>query len=354
MSELAQNLDNLARGSLAQGRRWMLTINNPTFDESEKLWLLGHHQCIDCLVYGAEHCDEGTPHFQIYIQFKQMWRWNRVKALFPRADIELAKKPKLACCRYCAKEGFYYAFGNVPDLATGHREGTLAQKRAAENLAREEVIKRLRLGDLRYVDLTDEQLLDDKLCKGANRALGVTTGPYREHLHVVVFISPTGWGKSYNVWKTFEKVCTVEFSANQEWYINPEEYVMLYDEFCGQIRCQKMLKYLDKYPISLPIKGGHRPCYWKLIFICSNTPPEMWYTKEDEKTGVRTSTIPEDVRQALYRRIGYPQPNEHGETHVYSPTFSSMQDARREMFDICQRVKTQLIDPHDTQDLEDL
>ena len=100
-----------------------------------------------------------------------------------------------------------------------------------------------------------------------------------------------------------------------------------------------MLKYLDKYPIALPIKGGHRPCYWKLIFICSNTTPDEWYTKMNEKTGVRESTIPEDVRQALYRRIGYgPHQNSMGETHIYDPMLWRMEDARQEMSRIVQRL----------------
>lgn len=345
---IIDNLNTVARGTLAQGKRWMLTINNPTFDESEKLYQLG--QCtniIDCLIYGAEHCDHGTPHFQIYLHFKQNWRWNRIKNLFPRADIELAKKPKLACCRYCAKEGFYMAFGNVPDLQSGHRVGSNAQKRAAGNLARELVVKKLRTGEIRFADLTDEQLLDDKLCKGCNRALAITSGPYRPELYVCCFVSPTGWGKSFSVWNTFKNVTTVEFSSAQEWFISPDELVMLFDEFCGQIRCQKMLKYLDKYPISLPIKGGHRPCYWKAIFICSNTPPDMWYTKEDEKTGLRISTIPDDVRQALYRRIGYPMPNPDGETHVYDPAFTDMNSARSEMNTITLKVFNKIFAEHE-------
>lgn len=338
---LAEKLNEVARGTLATARRWMLTINNPTFEESETLYALGHHKDVDCLVYGAEHCDEGTPHFQIYLHFKEPCRWARIKGLFPRADIEIAKKPKIACCRYCAKEGFYYAFGNVPDLTTGHRQGSQAQKRAAENLEREDVIKKIRKGEMRYKDLSEANLLDTKLLRAAKEAVSMCQPPKRYNVHVCVFISPTGWGKSFSVWEHFGIVAQAEFAGNNDWYLNAEEEVMLYDEFCGQVRVQKFLKYLDGYPMWLAVKGGHRPCYWKVIFICSNTPPEMWYTQEDKATGIRTSTIPEPVRQALYRRIGYPNSTTHGETHVYDPTFTDMPHARDEMNQICQRIHDQ-------------
>lgn len=180
-------------------------------------------------------------------------------------------------------------------------------------------------------------------------------GPQRDDLHICCFVSPTGYGKSYSVWHTFKEVTTVEFGANQEWYISPEKQVALFDEFCGQIRCQKMLKYLDKYPIALPIKGGHRPCYWRAIFICSNTTPDEWYTKINEKTGIRESTIPEDVRKALYRRIGYDaSPNSHGETHLYDPTFYNLETARQEMNQICKRIFDSLNNKTETETLDDL
>lgn len=326
-------------------RRWMLTINNPTFLESQKLYDLGHSDLIDCLVYGAEHVDEGTPHFQIYLHFKGNQRFNRIKAIFPRADIEVARKPKLACCRYCAKEGFYYAFGNVPDLSTGCRKNSQAAANKAADLAREEVVKRVMRGELRMVDLSAEQLLDQKLVKACERAASMIQGPMRPDVYVCCFVSPTGWGKSYSIWETFLRVASVEFGASQEWFLDAEQEVMLFDEFCGQVRCQKMLRYLDRYPISLPIKGGHRPCYWKLVFICSNTPPDEWYMKDDPKTGIRTSSIPDHVRQALYRRIGYgnfPDEIKIGETHVYDPAFTNLEAARREMKGICVRLHERL------------
>lgn len=349
--QLVQALDAAAKESRLRGRRWMLTINNPSFREAEVLYRLGHTDDIDCLVYGAEHGEEGegTPHFQIYIHFKQPWRWNRVKNLFPRADVELARKPKLACCRYCAKEGFYYKFGpKAPEdylLKPGNNEpGSRRAREHAEDMERSRVVHNMRTGQIMFKELSDEQLLDKKLISACEKAMNMTMGPPRPFRYICTFVSPTGWGKTYNVWESFMNVATVEFGGTQEWFCDPENYCMLFDEFCGQIRCQKMLKYLDNRPISLPIKGGHRPCYWQIIFICSNTAPDEWYTKEDPKTGLKVSSIPDEVRKALYRRIGYPMPTESGETHVYNEVFTDMLTAREEMRKTCVKLQERMLE----------
>ena len=341
-----------------QSKRWMLTINNPSFKEAEILYQLGHHEQLKYMCWSAENEDEEdhTPHYHVYISFTRMWRFNRIKELLPRARIEMARKPELACFRYCTKgnkqhttEPFYMEFGH-----RNVRTGEIKEMNKIIEDARNEVIHKIREKKMRVEQLTDDQLLDSKLCGAIERTLKGMLGPYRDKLIVICFVSPTGWGKSFSIWDIFKDVCTVEFGANQEWYISAEKEVMLFDEFCGQIRCQKMLKYLDKYPIALPIKGGHRPCYWKAIFICSNTRPDEWYTKLDEKTGLRESTIPDDVRKALYRRIGYDgNMSNQNETHVYDPMLYTMQQARDEMYNIVLRVKSQIDGTMEHEELED-
>ena len=332
-----------------QAKRWMITLNNPTFKESEVIYnICNDDEHIKYAVWCAENEDEenATPHYHIYFSFKRMWRFNRIKNILPRADIEKANKCELACYRYITKgnrehtvEPFFMEFGN-----RNQRTGETTEKRRAENAAREEVLSLIKQKKMRYEELTVDQLLDNKLCTAIERTLKCALGPQRDNLKICCFVSPTGWGKSFSIWDTFGEVCTCEFGASQEWFVSAEKEIMLFDEFCGQIRCQKMLKYLDKYPIALPIKGSHRPCYWKAIFICSNTSPDEWYTKINEKTGMRESTIPDDVRKALYRRIGYDAQGATtiGETHVYDPMLYDMQTARDEMKQIVQRIKQQI------------
>ena len=327
-------------------RRWMLVINNPTSKESWAIAELATDPHVAGLMWSVEHAHDqregehknDTEHYHIYLSFSNPMRAAWIKERFPRAHIEIAHKCALACCRYVAKDGFYQSWGNIPDI----NEKSKSASRKAEDLAREDVVNKIKKGELRFMDLTAEQLLDTKLVRAAKDASSMTQGPMRPNVYICCFVSPTGWGKSYSIWETFQHVASVEFGGTQEWFLDAEQEVMLFDEFCGQVRAQKMLKYLDAYPISLPIKGGHRPCYWKLIFICSNTPPDEWYMKDDPRTGQRVSSIPEEVRKALYRRIGYPNTTQRGETHVYSETFTTLMQAQNEMKQICLKLHQRL------------
>lgn len=278
-----------------------MTINNPTFDDSQRLWDAGHNEDVRYLIYGAEHVDAGTPHFQCYIVFKKAVRFSGVKKMFPRAALYMPYKNDLANKRYCRKEGFYMEFG-----ATGEEYRQISRKRA--EMEREEVIHQIRLKQMKFSDLSDDQLLDTKLVRAAEKAIGMISGPHRgENLKVVYIVGPTGIGKSYAIHQAFQDVTIVDYASGQEWFLNAEARVALFDEFNGQISERKMLKYLEPYPCSLPVKGGHRPCYWNLIFICSNTTPDQWYMKE-LPDGTYQSRIPSEVREALYRRIGWDQP----------------------------------------------
>ena len=327
-------------------RRWMLVINNPTAKQSNFIADFVNNENVSGLMWSLEHPHDireneqknNTEHYHLYISLKSPRRWSWLNERFHGAHIEIAHKNALACCRYVSKDGMYLSYGNVPDVT---RQSKTAREKA-EDLAREEIVMKIRKGQLKFSDLSNSQLLDTKLVRAAKDAASMTQGPMRPEVYICCFISPTGWGKSYSVWETFQHVASVEFGSSQEWFLDAEQEVMLFDEFCGQVRAQKMLKYLDCYPISLPIKGGHRPCYWKLIFICSNTPPDEWYMKEDPKTGMRVSSIPDEVRKALYRRIGYPLASKRGETHVYNPNFTSLLDAQKEMKEICMKLHAKI------------
>lgn len=54
--------------------------------------------------------------------------------------------------------------------------------------------------------------------------------------------------------------------------------VVLYDEFDGSIALPELLTQIDGWPVSVPIiYKGNMPFIPKVIYICSNTPPERWY-----------------------------------------------------------------------------
>lgn len=315
-----------------RSRNWFLTINNPTNNDIKALLIMCEEQT-KYAIWGLEHVDGGfdptdghelQPHIHALLMFRNARYFNAIKQWFPRANIEEARDIA-RCINYCKKEGCWQNYGEEP--------GAQRRQRAAQEEEREEIIHRIRARQLTLTDFTDSQMLDQKLVKAAQTCLNYITGPRRD-VHIHVFVSETGWGKTTAIYNAFTGVDIglVDIAGNNEWFINPEAKVMLFDEFCGQIRAQKMLRYLQGFPMSLPIKGGHRPCNWEVIFILSNTPPEQWYAGYTPD-GVLKSNIPESVRNALYRRIGYgmfPSTPEISTTIFWEPIYN-IDTARTEM-----------------------
>jgi len=81
-------------------RRWMLTVNNYSDEEIEAI-----RQChkIKFFCGQPEMGENGTLHFQCYIETVQPERLSAIKKICPRAHIEVARKPRAACISYCTK-----------------------------------------------------------------------------------------------------------------------------------------------------------------------------------------------------------------------------------------------------------
>lgn len=115
-------------------------------------------------------------------------------------------------------------------------------------------------------------------------------------ISVTVLWGDEGTGKTERVWETNNwKVYSVEFTEGQQtWFDNYDgQDVILFDDFTGQIPLNKMLRYLDRYPLAnLPVKNKTCVAKWTKVFITSNLHPEQWYD------------FPKDVqRRAFLRRF---------------------------------------------------
>ena len=76
------------------------------------------------------------------------------------------------------------------------------------------------------------------------------------------------------------------------WYGYRGEKKVIIDEFRGGIDVAHLLRWLDRYPVSVELKGSSRPLQAEQIWITSNLPPNKWYPDIDRETD-----------QALLRRL---------------------------------------------------
>jgi len=111
-----------------------------------------------------------------------------------------------------------------------------------------------------------------------------------------VYTGPTGTGKTHRAWSEAEEFGPVYWkSSTTKWWdgYHGQENVVL-DEYDGQIGMVHLLRWLDKFPCLVEIKGGSTPLKAIRFWITSNLPVAQWYV--DGKT-----TDPQ--RAALARRV---------------------------------------------------
>lgn len=92
-------------------RGWLFTLNNYT-EQEEK-----HVQSIDAiyLVYGREVGEQGTPHLQGYVYFKNAKTMSAAKRLISsRAHLDKPRGTPQQCCDYCMKDGDVFEKGDRP------------------------------------------------------------------------------------------------------------------------------------------------------------------------------------------------------------------------------------------------
>lgn len=99
-----------------------------------------------------------------------------------------------------------------------------------------------------------------------------------------VFIGATGTGKSRRAWDeagldAYPKNPTTKFWCGYR----GDEHVVI-DEFRGDINISHMLRWLDRYPVLVEIKGSSTVLRATTIWITSNKPVDEWYPMIDPMT----------------------------------------------------------------------
>lgn len=103
---------------------------------------------------------------------------------------------------------------------------------------------------------------------------------------------PTGVGKSRRVWWEAGPEAYPKDPRTKFWDGYRGSSNVIIDEFRGAIDIAHMLRWLDRYPCLLEVKGSSQVLRANNIWITSNLPPHLWYPDLDSTT-----------LEALLRRI---------------------------------------------------
>lgn len=99
-----------------------------------------------------------------------------------------------------------------------------------------------------------------------------------------VYWGRTGSGKSRRAWEEAGMDAYPKSPLSKFWdgYRGHEKVVI--DEFRGGIDISNILRWFDRYPVIVDIKGSSVVLKATTIWVTSNIPPEQWYPLIDRET----------------------------------------------------------------------
>lgn len=99
-----------------------------------------------------------------------------------------------------------------------------------------------------------------------------------------VYWGATGTGKSRTAWERAGMDAYPKDPRTKFWCgYNGQESVVI-DEFRGGIDISHLLRWLDRYPVIVEIKGSSCILRAKRIYVTSNLDPRLWYPELDPET----------------------------------------------------------------------
>lgn len=257
-------------------RNWVLTQNLMQDDISQEEFKKQIEE-LTHLRYGVfqlEQGENGNNHYQVYLEFTQGKRFEYIKERFPTAHIETRKGTRKQAREYCMKIDTQLS----PPVEIGEWK--------------EEQGKRTDLQDI-YEKIkdgwTDAELLEeypsqfilyqDKIKSTREVYIKDKYSQTFRDLRVIYLWGSAGIGKTRAIMEHYgySNVYRVTNYDSGSFDGYQHQDVIIFEEFRGQITLDKMLNYLDGYPLELPARFSNKiACYTK-VFIVSNENFEILY-----------------------------------------------------------------------------
>lgn len=99
-----------------------------------------------------------------------------------------------------------------------------------------------------------------------------------------VFIGGTGTGKSRRAWDEAGLDAYPKDPRTKFWCGYSAQVNVIIDEFRGGIDVAHLLRWLDRYPVIVEIKGSSTVLRARTFWITSNVPVDCWYPGLDNET----------------------------------------------------------------------
>lgn len=246
-----------------QGRYWLATISFAQLNQQPCL------QEPICYLKGQKEVGEGGyEHWQLLAVTSRKCTLNQVKrALHPTAHVELSRSD--AADAYVWKDdtsvhGTRFELGAKPVSRARKQDWEKIVSDAKRGLFEDippdilvrnySSLKRIRVDNLAPIDRTDIQ--------------------------VRVYWGNTGTGKTFTAHNEIRLLDKAYFDKNPltKWWDGYRgQTLCLIDEFAGRVDIINLLRWLDRYPCTVEVKGYTLPLEVTHFWITSNIHPREWY-----------------------------------------------------------------------------
>lgn len=248
-----------------QAKIWLLTIPKENFTPhlpESAVYIRGQAEV------GAE---TGYQHWQVLVFFHNAKRLRHVKSVFGR-ECHAEPSKSAAADQYVWKDDTAvpdtrFEFGKKPVRRNSRRDWDLVRSLASS-------------GD--YGEIPSDIIV--RYYANLKRITADNLKPVAIVREVNVFWGDTGTGKSRTAWEQAGLNAYPKDPNTKFWDgYNGQDHVVI-DEFRGRIDISHMLRWLDRYPVTVEIKGSATVLKASKIWITSNLNPRDWYKDLDSKT----------------------------------------------------------------------
>lgn len=251
-----------------QGKYWILTIPKDDFTPPETL----EDYSELTFIRGQLESGDGTgyEHWQVVAYFERKCTISAVKRIFgKRCHCELTRSDAARS----------YVWKDETSLGSRFELGTLPTRRN-KTTDWDVVWSNATRGDL---DAIDAQI---RVCHYNNlrRIYSDIARPVAIERNVYVYWGESGTGKSRQAWDNGGLDSYPKCPRTKFWDGYIDQRVVIIDEFRGGIDIGHLLRWFDRYPIFVEVKGASRPLLAETIYITSNLSPKEWFPELDNAT----------------------------------------------------------------------
>lgn len=246
-----------------QAKYWLLTIPHASF-------LPYKPPGVKYIRGQLEQGESGYLHWQIMLELERKRRLPFLTELFGSVHCEPSRSS--AADEYVWKE----------DTRVDNTQFELGSKTLQRNSAHDWEAIRGMASEGRLCDIDPDIYI--RYYGNLKRIAVDCSKPVGIEREVHVFIGPTGVGKSRRAWELAGLDAYPKDPNTKFWdgYRDHEKVVI--DEFRGRIDVSHLLRWFDRYPVLVEIKGSAAVFRAREIYITSNLSPEQWYPDLDRTT----------------------------------------------------------------------